>query len=107
MSSAANVRRYYHAVTAHGGGAGGFNLSVPSIPSGSMSDNPNPQKEADRALYVALVAWVTKDVPPPSAYPRVSDGTLVAADAAHMGWLAIPDVPAPDGVRNPVLEYDM
>jgi len=58
-------------------------------------------------LFVALVEWVTKNVPPPpSAYPRISDGTLVAADAAHMGWPAIPDVPGPDGVVNPVLEYD-
>ena len=58
-------------------------------------------------MYVALVEWVTKNVPPPpSSYPRVSDGTLVAADAAHMGWPAIPGVPGPDGVVNPVLEYD-
>jgi hypothetical protein len=102
-----NVRRYYHPGTGHGGGAGGFNLGAPSNVAGSLAGNPNPQRETDRALYVALVEWVTKNVPPPpSAYPRVSDGTLVAADAAHMGWPAIPDVPAPDGVVNPVLEYD-
>lgn len=102
-----NVRRYYHPGTAHGGGPGGFSLGTPSSVPGTLASNPNPQRETDRALYVALVEWVTKNVsPPPSAYPRVSDGTLVPADAAHMGWPAIPDAPRPDGVLNPVLDYD-
>ncbi len=48
-----------------------------------MANNPNPQRETDRALYVALVDWVVKNtLPPPSAYPRVGDGTL---GADHVG----------------------
>jgi len=72
-----------------------------------MAANPNPERETDRALYVALVDWVVKDTPPPpSAYPRVGDGTLVPDTSAAMGWPKIPGAPSPDGVVNPVLDYD-
>ena len=103
----ANVRRYYHPGTTHGGGRGGFSLGTALIDGKSLATNPNPERETDRALYVALVDWVVKNVePPPSAYPRVSDGTLVPDDSAAMGWPAIPYTPRPDGVVNPVLDYD-
>jgi hypothetical protein len=50
--------------------------------------------ETQRALLVALHAWVTKDVsPPPSRYPRISDGTLVPPQQSLQGF---PDIP---GVR--------
>jgi len=102
-----NVRRYYHAGTTHGGGPGGFTLGVASTTSGVFANNPNPERETDRALYVALVDWVTKGrLPPPSVYPRVTDGTLVPATSAAMGWPAIPGAPKPDGVVNAVLDYD-
>jgi hypothetical protein len=109
----ANVRRYYCAGTTHGGGSGGFQL-VPTRPTasgaqdaGGMLANPNPMQETSRALYVALVEWVVRGTePPPSAYPRLRDKTLVPATAAAMGWPKIPGVPAPDGVVNPVLDYD-
>ncbi len=72
-----------------------------------MANNPNPERETDRALYVALVDWVVKNtLPPPSEYPRVGDGTLVPNTSAAMGWPAIPNAPRPDGVVNPVLDYD-
>jgi hypothetical protein len=65
------------------------------------------QREIDRALFVALVDWVVKGtLPPPSAYPQVRDGTLVPATSAAMGWPAIPGSPGPDGVVNPVLDFD-
>jgi hypothetical protein len=102
-----NVRRYYHPGTPHGGGSGGFSPGTPSASPDSLANNPNPERETDRALYVALVDWVVKNLaPPPSAYPRVIDGTLVPATAAAMGWPKIPHTPAPDGVVNPVLDYD-
>jgi hypothetical protein len=102
-----NVRRYYHPGTPHGGGSGGFVLGTASGSPDSFANNPNPERETDRALYVALVDWVVKNVaPPPSAYPRVTDGTLVVATSAAMGWPKIPHAPAPDGVVNPVLDYD-
>ena len=103
----ANVRRYYHAGTTHGGGAGGFTLGQRAANPADLAPNRNPQRETDRALYVALVEWVTSNVePPPSAYPRVTDGTLVPASSASMGWPNIPGAPSPDGVMNPVLHYD-
>ena len=86
-----NVRRYYHPGTTHGGGPGGFTVGAPSTAAGVMANNPNPQRETDRALFVALVDWVVKGtLPPPSAYPRVDDGTLVPNTSAAMGWPAIP-----------------
>ena len=102
-----NVRRYYHPGTPHGGGRGGFALGVAAANAGTLATNPNPEKETDRALYVALVDWVVKNVePPPSVYPRVTNGTLVSANSAAIGWPAIPNAPRPDGVVNPVLDYD-
>jgi hypothetical protein len=69
--------------------------------------NPLPWFETERALFAAMRDWITKGaLPPPSAYPRVSDGTLVPATAAAIGWPKIPGVPTPDGVLNPVLDYD-
>ena len=103
----ANVRRYYHAGTAHGGGGGGWNLGTKSTNPNTLASNPNPQRETNRALYVALVDWVVNGtLPPPSAYPRVSDSTLVPATSAAMGWPNIPATPKPDGVINSVLDYD-
>ena len=102
-----NVRRYYHAGTSHGGGMGGFNLGTRSDDPNVLANNPNPEREIDRALYVALVDWVVKGtLPPPSVYPRVTDGTLVPATSAAMGWPNIPKTPKPDGVVNSVLDYD-
>jgi hypothetical protein len=102
-----NVRRYYHPGTPHGGGRGGFALGTPSKDPNVFATNPNPEKETDRALWIALVDWVVKNVqPPPSVYPRITDGTLVTATSVAMGWPAIPGAPKPDGVVNPVLDYD-
>jgi Alpha/beta hydrolase domain len=43
--------------------------------------NPLPAGDVLRALMVALDLWVTRGIsPPPSRYPRVSDGTLVQPD---------------------------
>ena len=103
----ANVRRYYHASTDHGGGGGGFAVQQPPEDGLMLAQNPNPQTETRRALFVALVDWVTKGVEPPkSAYPRVTDGTLVPATAAAMGWPNIPGSPTPDNVMNVLMDYD-
>jgi hypothetical protein len=51
--------------------------------------NPLNYAPAVRALFRALDLWVTDDIaPPPSAYPRLTDGTLTTPD--HAGWPAIP-----------------
>jgi len=103
-----NVRRYYHAGTDHGGGGGGFAVQQPPQNGLMLAENPNPQTETRRALFVALVEWVTKDrKPPKSAYPRVSNGTLVPATAKAMGWPKIPGAPTPDNVMNVLMDYDL
>ena len=114
-----NVRRYYIAGTQHGGGTGGFNWQPPppraSAPGVQnpiatqgcvMPLNPNPEIEIDRALLVALKRWVLGTEPPPSAYPRLADGTLSVAQSKALKLPSIPGLPAPDGVANPLLVYD-
>jgi len=102
-----NVRRYYNPSTDHGGGGGGFAVAQPPQAGLVLAENPNPQTETRRALFIALTDWVTKGKrPPPSAYPRVSDGTLVPATAKAMRWPKIPGAPTPDNVINPLMDYD-
>jgi hypothetical protein len=60
-----------------------------------------------RALTVALVDWVTKGTaPPPSQYPRLDRGELTPATQSAMGSPMIPGVPLPDGIINPLYDYD-
>jgi hypothetical protein len=69
--------------------------------------NPNPESDTTRALMVDLVDWVTKSIaPPPSSYPRLDRGDLVAATAAATGFPSIPGVPSPDRLVNSLLDYD-
>lgn len=103
----ANVRRYYMASTNHTGGADNFLVNQPLVAGCMLPGNPLPWIETERALLVAMRDWIHKGtLPPPSAYPRVTDGTLVPATAAAIGWPKIPGVPTPDGVMNSVLDYD-
>jgi hypothetical protein len=61
---------------------------------GRAALNPLNYSAIVRALFRALDRWVTDDVtPPPSAYPRLADGTLVSPDRA--GWPAIPGYQLP------------
>jgi hypothetical protein len=61
---------------------------------GRAALNPLNYSPAVRALFHALDRWVTDGVnPPPSAYPRLADGTLTAPD--HAGWPAIPGYQLP------------
>jgi hypothetical protein len=56
---------------------------------GRAALNPLNYSAAVRALFRALDRWVVEDVPPPpSAYPRIADGTLTSP--AHAGWPAVP-----------------
>ena len=72
-----NVRIYLFAGSQHGPAP-----FPPSRTIGQQRDNPNDFRWAMRALLVALDRWVSKgEAPPPSLYPRLADGTLVAAEA--------------------------
>jgi hypothetical protein len=101
----ANVRRYFTPGTTHGGGQGGFALEQRPAGRCVLQANPNPMADTFRALTNALVAWVVKGTePPPSHYPKVADGTLVAATREATGFPTIPGLGFGD--VNVVLDYD-
>ncbi|HTX38829.1 MAG TPA: alpha/beta hydrolase domain-containing protein [Bryobacteraceae bacterium] len=103
-----NVRRYFFPGTTHGGGRGGFSAVAPKPPAACvLPANPNPESDTMRALTVALIDWVTKGTePPPSRYPRLEDGQLAPPTQAALKFPKIPGVPSPDGLVNPLYDYD-
>jgi len=103
LPDAKDTRSYIMASTQHGSAA--FNAtSGPSFGDCEQQQNPNPQAETMRALWVAFIDWV-KDgkEPPPSTKPRIEDGTFVAPEK-----VSFPAIPAnnyanvsPDGPAAP------
>ena len=118
-----NVRRYYIASSSHGGGAGGFDTSLPgaglpgsgpncpgnNFGTGVLPANPVPHTQTVNALRVHFRHWVINGtLPPDSVYPTLNgkkgDGTkssaganvpdLVAANKAAMGFPTIPGLRA-------------
>jgi hypothetical protein len=85
-----NVRIYFFAGTQHGPGA----FPPPAADGVQQRQNPTDYWWSMRALLVALDRW-TRDgtEPPPSAIPKLADGTLVEA-----AKVALPAIP---GVRSP------
>lgn len=82
-----NVRLYYFSSTQHGP------TDKPNRGICQQLSNPLSYQETQRALIVALQAWVTKEVaPPPSRYPKISDGTFVSPQQSVQGFPAIPGV---------------
>jgi hypothetical protein len=68
--------------------------------------NPLPAGEVLRALLVALDQWVAHGIaPPPSRYPRVADGTLVAPNRKNFRFPKIPGVRS-GGLHNRQLFLD-
>jgi hypothetical protein len=98
-----NVRIYHFAGTQH--------VITPTMAKGicSMPDKGAPNAMVDprpamRALILALDRWVKGGAPPPpSVYPRISDGTLVNAKAQK--WPAL-DRFAPPREPNPMPQFD-
>jgi hypothetical protein len=65
--------------------------------------NPNPQRETMRALWKAFTDWVKDGVqPPPSAVPRLRDGTLVPPAKVNF-----PSIPANnyEGISRPAVTF--
>ena len=91
-----NVRGYLLSAGQHGVAA-----FPPSRSIGQQLNNPLDYRWAMRALLVAMNRWVTDGTtPPPSALPRVDNGTLVTPDK-----LKFPAVPAVNIARVPHKAY--
>jgi hypothetical protein len=116
-----NVRRYYVPSTTHGGGGGGFNQNIANNPVGCPGNNygqgifranPVSETEITNVLRVALRNWVMKNtLPPPSRYPTLTGGNLVAPTQTAMGFPSgVPGIPssifAPENFIFPVFDYD-
>ena len=79
-----NVRIYLLAAGQHGPAA-----FPPTQTIGQQRNNPLDYRWAMKALLLAMDRWTaTGALPPPSRYPHIADGTLVAADR-----LKFPKVP--------------
>ena len=118
------VRRYYIASTTHGGGAGGFDTSLPGVGlpktgvscpgsnfgSGILPANPMPHTQTVNALRVHFRNWVMKGTPPPpSRYPTLAQGQLAEANKVAIGFPTLPGLraTAPEpGFIMPVHDYD-
>jgi hypothetical protein len=123
-----NVRRYYIASSTHGGGAGGFNSSLPGVGlptagpncpgnnfgTGTLPANPVPHTQTVNAIRVHFRNWVMNGaLPPDSVYPTLNGKRadlgktrgknvpdLVDANKAAMGFPTLP------GLRATVPEPD-
>lgn len=110
LSLPTNARRYYFPSVTHGGSyTGGFPVAGdPGLPICALRGNPNSSLESLRAAQAMLVTWVRDGTaPPPSRYPTLEAGDLVAANAGSMGWPSWKGAPSPDGKLNVFLDYDM
>jgi hypothetical protein len=84
-----NVRAYLYS-----GGSHGVAAFPPTRGSGLQLNDPLDYRWAARKLLVSLNRWVADGVePPPSAYPRIGNGTLVAVD--NVKFPKIPDLTVP------------
>ncbi len=124
-----NVRRYYLPSTTHGGGAGGFDSSLPGVglpttgPNcpgnnfgrGVLPANPVPHTQTVNALRVHFRNWVMSGaLPPESRYPTLrgskSERNLVDADKQAIGFPTLPQLATwpnvPSNFIMPVLDYD-
>jgi Alpha/beta hydrolase domain len=119
-----SVRRYYIASSNHGGGAGGFDSSLPNagLPkvgaacpgnnfgTAVLPANPVPHTQTVNAIREHFRAWVMRGTPPPpSRYPTLAAGQLGIASKAGIGFPPLPQlrptVPEADFIM-PVLDYD-
>jgi len=98
-----NVRIYQFSSTQHGG----FSPAAPLPNSTGICEqlpNTNSYTYNIRALLVALLNWVSKDIEPPrSRYSTLEKGTLVAPH--EVAFPVIPNVTGPHGIWNTRLVY--
>lgn len=81
-----NVRIYHFTGGQHGPGP-----FPPTRTIGQQLNSPNDYRWGMRALLLAMDQWLESGkMPPPSAHPRVADGSLVAVE--QLKWPKIPGV---------------
>ncbi len=91
-----NVRAYLLAAGQHG--VAGF---PPSRSIGQQMNNPLDYRWVMRRLLVSMNRWIADGAePPPSAYPRLDQGTLVPPDK-----LKFPKIPSVNGPATPHRAY--
>ena len=97
-----NVRSYFLAGTQHGPAS----FPPTALARDGLRGNPVNANAVITALRLAMHRWVAEDVPPPpSAHPRLSDGTLLPI--ADIEFPKVPGMAAPNSltagirVRNP------
>jgi hypothetical protein len=99
----ANTRIYMIASAPHGPGPFPPASNIGGGMVGRAVLNPLDYRPAVRALFRALDRWVADDAaPPPSAYPKIADGTLAPPD--RTGWPAIPGFQIP---QQPLRAYHL
>jgi hypothetical protein len=92
-----NVRIYLFGGTQHGPGR-----YPPGRGEGQNPANPADYRPFLRALVLALDRWAGGGEPaPPSVYPTIADGTLVAWDRESTRFPAIPGVRYPEVIQQP------
>jgi len=103
VEPAAGGRIYFFAGTQHTPGA----LPPPEADVNTGGRGAHPFNVVDyapllRAALVNLDRWVSDGVePPPSAVPRLADGTAVTAESTRARFAAIPGVRVPDRFARP------
>ncbi len=97
------VRAYLFAGAQHGrGGVPLTDLNPNDGSRGAHGFNALDYAPLLRAALANLDAWVTRGIaPPPSAVPRLADGTAIPAPAALDAYAAFPKVTLPDPARLP------
>lgn len=76
LSLPSNVRAYHIAGAPHGTGYAEPHCALPA--------NPLPYSPVSRALLLAMTDWISAQrEPPPSAWPSITDGTLVSPRSAE------------------------
>ena len=103
------VRFYTLGGSQHGSGSG---LPRPAS-SGQLAPNPNRWSPLSESLMAAMVRWIAEGAePPPSRYPRIADGSLVAShngqEINHDAWNPLPGINHPTAIYQPgVADYGM
>lgn len=96
-----NARIYYYASTQHGGAGGTASINYAPARTVYPSGTVVHFNDTFRALFLALEDWVARGVePPPSATPRIDDGTLVHPDALRFPSIKGLTWPVKDAAGN-------